>query len=299
MAICLGAFLGGCGSDPEKFVPEDASIDHSTGELDAGSEAAMFDGNFGDTGVSNDGSQPNPCPPEAWFIYVIASTGELYKFDPPSLEFTQIGKPNCVSNVYSMAVDRKPTAWILGTDGRIYNYDIKEDTCERTDFVPGQSSYNQFGMGFSLDGPDAGTETLYVSNNTTLTGTNSGLASIDTSTLTLTHIGEYDAIYHRAELTGTGEGRLFGAFEGTPYIVAEIDKSTGAIISQAPQETINSGTSNFAFAFWGGDFFLFVGLDVFHYEPLTGTTTKVKTVDFSIVGAGVSTCAPTTKPPPN
>ena len=55
--------------------------------------------------------------------------------------------------------------------------------------------------------------------------------------------------------------------------------------------------SNFAFAFWGGDFWLFVGpgtsTDVFQYAPSTGMTTKVETESFEVVGAGVSTCAPT------
>ena len=85
-------------------------------------------------------------------------------------------------------------------------------------------------------------------------------------------------------------------------MVAEIDKQTAHIKSVAPQNAINypPDSSNFAFAFWGGDFWLFVGpgtsTDVFQYQPSTNTTTKRTTETFEIVGAGVSTCAPTTPP---
>ncbi len=133
-------------------------------------------------------------------------------------------------------------------------------------------------------------------------GTILGLAKIDTATLTLTPVGMYDKLDARAELTGTGDARLFGAFEGTPYDVAQIEKTDAKILSEAMQTAINYApdTSNFAFAFWGGDFWLFVGpgtsTDVFHYVVSTGVTTKVKTVSFEIVGAGVSTCAPIVPP---
>ena len=121
-------------------------------------------------------------------------------------------------------------------------------------------------------------------------------------TLTLHTVGTYDKVQARAEMTGTGDARLFAAFEGSPYVVAEVGKSTALVMSQAPQSAINyaPGSSNFAFAFWGGDFYLFVGpgssTDVFRYRPSDGSTTKLTTVQFEIVGAGVSTCAPTTPP---
>jgi hypothetical protein len=100
-------------------------------------------------------------------------------------------------------------------------------------------------------------------------------------------------------MTGTGDARLFAAFEGTPYTVAEIDKQTAHIISVAPQTSINypAGSTSLAFAAWGGDFWLFVEpggtTDVYQYQPSTKATTKRVTENFEIVGAGVSTCAPT------
>ena len=86
-----------------------------------------------------------------------------------------------------------------------------------------------------------------------------------------------------------------------PVNVAEIDKSSGAILSQAPQPTVTIGSA-WAFAFWGGDFWLFtnpsgITSQVDRYQPSTGQTTTVKqNVGLSIVGAGVSTCAPIEPP---
>ena len=103
-------------------------------------------------------------------------------------------------------------------------------------------------------------------------------------------------------MSGTGDGRLYGAFEGSPYVVSEIDKSNAKIKSQAPQTQVQypPGGSNFAFAFWGGTFWLFVGpgtkTDVFNYDPAGGSTTLKTTVTQVIVGAGVSTCAPIEPP---
>ena len=75
-----------------------------------------------------------------------------------------------------------------------------------------------------------------------------GLARIDLQTLKLIPIGTYDKIPGRAEMTGTGDGRLFAAFAGSPYIVAEIGKTDAKVLSQAPQANVNGDALSFAFA---------------------------------------------------
>ena len=228
----------------------------------------------------------------------------MYKFDPPSLMFTQVGTVTCAgAGAFSMSVDRNAVAWVLVQNGTIVRYDIVNHTCTTTAYATGQHSFQTFGMGFSADAPGSAAETLFVSDSELTTASTGGLAKIDTTSLMLAPVGQYDQLMgRRAEMTGTGDGRLFGAFEGSPYVVAEIDKQTAHIKSVAPQAAINypPDTSNFAFAFWGGDFWLFVGpgssTDVFQYKPSTNTTTKRTTETFEIVGAGVSTCAPTTPP---
>ncbi len=264
------------------------------------------DGLFDAGPGAGSGSGGPGCAVEATYVYTLDATKNLYKFDPPTLAFTLIGTLNCMpkspfDTPYSMSVSRDATAWVVYTSGELFQVDTKTANCKSTAYVPGQSGFTTFGMGFSTNAPGSVDETLYVSDAQGFGGTK-GLAKIDLTTLTLTPIGMYDKLNARAEMTGTGDARLFGAFEGTPYNVAEISKTDAKILSQAPQTAINyaPGSSNFAFAFWGGDFYLFVGpgtsTDVFHYVPATKVTTKVKTVNFEIVGAGVSTCAPT-KPP--
>jgi hypothetical protein len=287
-----GATSSGGGGAGGSGTTDTASSTDSTG-------AGLFDA--GGTTSSGGG---NGCATESAFVYTLAADNTLYSFDPPTLAFTLIGTLDCPSSAspYSMAVDRDGHAWTVFTDGTLYKVDTKTAKCTATSFVPGQSGFTTFGMGFATDAPGSTAETLYVSQASLFGGTTIGLAKIDTTTLALTPIGMYDKLSARAELTGTGDARLFGAFEGSPYNVAEIDKATAKILSQAPQTAINypANSSNFAFAFWGGDFWLFVGpgtyTDVFQYKPSDGTTTKVSSVSFEIVGAGVSTCAPI-KPP--
>ncbi len=241
-------------------------------------------------------------------IYLISVDAHFYKFNPANLQLTTLGLLACPSlaTPYSMSVDRQGHAWVVFTDGTLYDVDTATLACKATNFTPGQSGFTTFGMGFSSNGNgNAGAgETLFVSEAAFngLNPVSKGLAHIDLKTLKLTAVGPYDKIGARAEMTGTGDGRLFAAFEGSPYIVAQINKTNAHIMSQAPQKAINYApdSSNFAFAFWGGDFWLFVGpgtsTDVFQYKPSNGTTTKRLTLTQEIVGAGVSTCAPVQPP---
>jgi len=240
------------------------------------------------------------CAEETQYVYVIDSKGGLWRFDPPGLAFTRVGPIQCAGDPFSMAVDRTGVAWVLFMDGGLARVDTRTGKCKRTSFASAQSGFApQFGMGFSTNG-DGGAdgETLFVSKV--------GLGRLDTQSLTITQIGLYDVLKGDAELTGTGDGRLFGVFEGSaqsPFVIAELDKTNARPLSQVPQPAITpstTGASSLAFAFWGGDFYAFVGpggfSDVYRYRPGNGSTTKVATVDFEIVGAGVSTCAPTTGP---
>jgi hypothetical protein len=62
----------------------------------------------------------------------------------------------------------------------------------------------------------------------------------------------------------------------------------------------------FAFSFWGGDFYFYTATstaankttNVTRYSPKDGAIDKayMQNIGFHIVGAGVSTCAPTTQP---
>jgi hypothetical protein len=79
----------------------------------------------------------------------------------------------------------------------------------------------------------------------------------------------------------------------------EIDKDTAAVTTLAPLPGIVFG-GGWAFAFWGGDFYTFTAPGgtnsssiVNRYRPSDGSIVQVATTPgLTIVGAGVSTCAP-------
>jgi len=303
IGLALAAACAGSGHDDQGY-PGDSSGDDGGASSSGGSGSGSGGNVLGDGGGSSSGGGAG-CSQAAEFVYVVDVNGTLYQFNPPTLAFTQIGQVTCASSdFFSMAVDRNAVAWVLAQDGTIVKYDINAKTCTKTAYQAGQQGFQTFGMGFSANGVGATTDTLFVTDDELQTpSSNRGLAMIDTSSLSLTPVAQYDQLQgEEAELTGTGDGRLFGAFEGSPYTVAEIDKTTGHIISVALQSGINyaPSSSSLAFAFWGGDFWLFIGpggtTDVFQYQPSAKTTTKRETESFEIVGAGVSTCAPTVPP---
>ena len=68
-----------------------------------------------------------------------------------------------------------------------------------------------------------------------------------------------------------------------------------AVKGEKKLDTIDQG-QGWAFAFWGGDFYMFHAPNgnsiVTRYRPSDDSLTQVATLPSIIVGAGVSTCAP-------
>lgn len=234
-------------------------------------------------------------------IYILGQDKQFARFEPQTQALTVLGTLNCpgqaqFNTTFSMSVDRKGVAWVLFADGQLYHVDTKTIACSATAFTPCQSGFCTFGMGFVADSPGSESETLYVSGVYNFDG-GQGLAKIDGATLALTPIADYDALAGKgAELTGTGDARLFGYFQDTPIRLAEIDKSNAKIITATNLIEIPSGGS-WAFAFWGGSFYVMSGTGIRKYEPMSQITTLINAnVGFNIVGAGVSTCAPIEEP---
>jgi len=299
--IDAGADAGtDAGEDAGVDAGEDAGID--AGEdagLDAGQDAGPDAGPLPEL----DGGLPPGCVPGTQYVFVFGEDDTLYRFFPPTLSFEEVGQlscPDAQGTPNSMAVERGGRAWLNFTDGSLFTYDTGTGACAATSFAIGQNGFQTFGMGFSSDIAGTAQETLYVSS-----GESARLGSIDRTTLVLTSVGPYAGLVTdanltgRAEMSGTGEGRLFGMFEGSPFVVSEIDKTDAAIISSARQNGVgnpNEG-NNFAFAQWGGNFWLFVGqggaTSIYKYDPVAQMTTQVSLTGIEIVGAGVSTCVPT------
>jgi hypothetical protein len=230
------------------------------------------------------------------YIYVITEENGLYSFYPPTLGFTKIGDINCsqTATPFSMGVDRSGIAYSVFTDGNLFQISTLNAACKGTTFKPGQSGITTFGMGFS-GAADAG-ETLYIAGE----GTNTArLGSIDTQSFKLSVIGPFQPKNGgRCELTGTGDGRLF-AFclpqgQGNGGDLVNLDPQTAQIISEV-SVPVGGSQDAFAYAFYGGLFYIFTGSSgstVTTFDPISLQTKAVASLSSTIVGAGVSTCAP-------
>jgi hypothetical protein len=232
------------------------------------------------------------------YIYLISSENELLRFYPPDLSLTTIGTINCPSSSqpFSMAVDRQGVAYVLFADGELFRVSTLTASCKPTSFFSDPSLFEtQFGMGFSAN-KDAPGETLFIA---AADDAASYLGTIDPSTFTLSPISPLSKPIGNPELTGTGDARLFGFGPGSPQShLAEIDKATAQVKSDVILDLQQGPINAWAFAFWGGDFYFFTsdqgGLSIVHRYTPGGTTTPpaVKQINLTIVGAGVSTCAP-------
>ena len=255
--------------------------------------------------------------------YVLSSDAVLYRFNPPSKAFTAIGPLSCWApgmSPNSMAIDRSGTAWVdyvtFAADGSIaggamFQASIVDGTCHQTAIIL-PSGWEKFGMAFSTASATDSTETLYVAAAVDAPcggdagGTGLGLGMFDPSSPHLARIGAAspDFTGFSAELTGTGDGRLFGFFDKVPPTFAQIDKTSGATSNEVALANLDCPVA-FAFSFWGGDLYVFSSAtetghsSVTQYDMTTGETDAnyLADVGFQIIGAGVSTCAPTSPPP--
>lgn len=159
-------------------------------------------------------------------------------------------------------------------------------------------------MGFVSDAEGSDRETLFIAGGPE-SGIGSGSATlgrIDVSTWTVARV---NAVGGSPELTGTGTAQLWGFFpDASPMAVRQIDKTSASTLREIDVSAIDSSgfglASAWAFAYWGGRFYVFYqgALDdstgIYRVTPDTNTVETVRTnIGYRIVGAGVSTCAPT------
>lgn len=242
------------------------------------------------------------CPDaDATLVYVVTEQNELFSFYPPDRAFRKIGNIVCPapsgSTPFSMGVDRKGVAHVVFNDGNLYRVSTATAACISTTFETGQQNFQTFGMGYATIGGGPA-ERLFIAGDAQ-NGSASGLGWINTATFVLSKIGDFSPPINRAELTGTGDGRLFAFYMKTGRagsFIGEIDQATANVTAEQPFPNLDQG-NGWAFAFWGGDFYLFTAPQtrtsvVTRFRPADGTTTQITTLPSLIVGAGVSTCAP-------
>jgi hypothetical protein len=308
----------------------------ATGSGGAGTGSASgghgnLGGGFATVGTGTGGSGDG-CSAAAKLVYVLSTDNNIYSFTPDKQTFGAPFSLNCNTPgndgltwaPNSMAVDRNAVAWVnyvgSGLDpitlnatdqaGLVFRVDIDKQTCEATPAITlTDPAWFRLGMGFSADTAGGTSETLYVTGTGTNGMANSpGLGKIDMTKKKIVPVGSFSGNLagQSAELTGSGDGKLYGFFTTTPVYVAEITKTSGATASPVPMNGLDTPIA-WAFSFWGGDFYLYTesqndqlnGLTttVTKYHPGGGVDTSYMTdIGFTIVGAGVSTCAPITPP---
>lgn len=239
-----------------------------------------------------------PCDPELLYIYLVTSETDLFRYRPDTGEFKLVGNLGCTGDAspFSMGVSRTGSGYVLYNDGQLYKVSMADASCEATNWVSGQLGFNAFGMGYAIDDDMMG-ETLHVAE-ISFDKPSMGLATIDTNEFTLDYIGPFsDNPGFAIELTSSDDGNLYGYFlnsDGPGGVVVQIDKDTAEIVDSVDLP-IGGGGSALAFAYWGGDFYIFTSdgdsiTTVTRYTPADGGVTTVATLDRTVVGAGVTTC---------
>ena len=246
------------------------------------------------------GACKDPCAAQGVeLVYVVDTDLVLRSFDPHALPggdpFHVVGKLACepTSHPFSMAVDRTGIAWVVYDDGKLFRVSILDGHC--TPAGANDHGPHTFGMGYAANG--SASETLYLAAN----DESRALGRFDPAKLEWTVIGPLDVPTQKAspELTGTGDGKLFGYFpEPSPGFVQEIDRDTGKLVGAHMKLQGTPGEHQaWAFAHWGGVFYVFTTIDgnsaVYAVKRKTGAfSVLMNQLPFQIVGAGVSTCAP-------
>jgi len=254
-----------------------------------------------DDGTGTDGANPNgDCADGTELVYTIDQLdNKLSQFDPATKTFHDIGPMQCQvsggATPFSMSVARDGMAWVLYNDGELFKVSIVTLACQKTQWSS-PNGLKVFGMGFSTDMPGGSAETLYVGGGQSQTQSSYTLAAINTASLTAMPIGQQPAL---PEMTGTGNAELWGFFpDATTPRVVQFDKTTGAIIKSFNEPTLAAQDPGYAFAQWGGDYWVFLvrsggSTTVYQVDGMTGAIESTTAAPGrTIVGAGVSTCAP-------
>lgn len=308
--LALSGVLAACGSRTGLFdgdapgpLPSDGGADaRRDGAVDAAPDVLPPI----DASVEREASRLDCTDAGDTFIYVVTTSNELFAFVPPTNQFIPRGTLNCPAapgaSPFSMAVDRAGVAYVLFRgDERIYRVSTRTAACTATTYVPRQSNFGLFGMGFATIGAGPA-EALFVAGSDLPSEPDpgaTGLARVAVPSFALTPVGQFSQPIQGAELTGTGDGRLFGFYTkndaNIPTFIGEINSTNGQIIAESQLATVDRG-NGWAFAFWGGDFYIFHAPGgssrVTRFSPDTNSVTQVGSLATTIVGAGVSTCAP-------
>ncbi len=295
-------------------------VDTDTGPQGTSSTGPDDTGTGTSTGAdSSTGEEPLACAcpnievPLDDGIFLLSDSAELWKYFPETNQFEMLGQINCAGlfSTFSMAVDRLGFAWVQYSGGELRKVDVTNVAdCSDPGYLANQQGVGNFGMAFVSNSQSDACDRIYGNSYSGFGGYSEGpdagdFLSITPDTLQLSKPGKTN--FDGAEVTGTGDGRAFvfgGAF---PSKLVEMDKAKGIILETLPLGGLEINNGAFAFAFFGGDFYFFTDSDgdlfaseVTHmdYDDSNNDGKQELTVltqdaPLLVVGAGVSTCAPT------
>lgn len=311
--------LSACGSGRDSTFDPGGGGGPSGASGDGGSGGGFTAGNGGGNGDCADAVKN--------YVYVLSAERGLYRFAPDKKVFSKVGDLRCTDDPSSipnsMAIDRAGNAWVNYVtrnpdgsvrSGSIYKASIADASCDASTMFALPDAWARIGMGFSTDAADSTKETLYVASTA---GSTHELGRLDIASQSITPLGPFVPANPfgslSAELTGTGDARLYGMFiqiaqvaNRPSPVVGQIDKSSASTESPMDMSGVEAPNA-WAFSFWGGHFYLYTSpwyvstrtSNVTDYDPMSGNINSeyMTNVGFNIVGAGVSTCAPVTQPP--
>ena len=237
-----------------------------------------------------EGGGGDDCPDVGDDILLLTADRRLVSFDPTvdgPAAYQPLSQLDCAASgaPASMAIARSGVAYVLYSNGRIYQVDAKTGACTSTDYDVGGFAYQ--GMGMTATEPNGTAEAFY----TTTPGV--GLARVLLPSFQVSQLGGGTDL--RAELTGGIDGRLFLLDE--TGALSEIDRGTlGQTFVHRFEQW--SAQSAIAVARHTGIFYGFAGTTpanavTFRYDPEANEeTVRDQGLGFVVVGAGQSTCAP-------
>jgi hypothetical protein len=266
-----------------------------------------------------------PCTaPGVTLLYLLDDEFRLESFDPENLSFHVIGEPDCqpsppldswhtltgetVAHPYAFAVDQNAVAWVLYTSGEVFQVSTVNAACAgNSGYTPQQNGMDLFSMAFVGRAAGQG-ESLFLGGGDVSNPPGGKLASLDPAApTTAVLIGNLPASGEFApQLGGDSAYALFAFFPGTTSAsVQQIDKNSGDALGNS--FTLPGGlgetATDWAFAQWGGGFYIFYTAD----PAATGATTTLVRIDRAtssvneavytggqqaFIAASASTCVP-------
>ncbi len=242
-------------------------------------------------------------------IFLLSQSAELWKFFPETKMLENFGPVGCglPPATFSMAVDRLGFAWVQYADGKLRKVDVTNvANCSDPGFVPNQQGVNNFGMAFVSNSAADKCDQIFGDQYTGVAEAPNAadFFRIDPMTQQIVKLGKTN--FGTAEVTGTGDGRVFlFAAKAFDTQLVEVDKANGAMLSTIPLPGVQLG-GGWAFAQFAGDFYFFtdgqndskseithIDYDDSDANGKQDITVVVQNAPLKVVGAGVSTCAPT------